>query len=112
MPSGVSAVYRQLLQTVRALPRDPLRPTLQLNETLESAVHRAFGVKQATTATSANEALPLTIAEHIRPEDEALAARALKVLQELKDDKALHAVGDALVIPQIGVPAYKLSLWA
>jgi hypothetical protein len=92
MPSGVSAVYRQLLQTVRALPRDPLRPSLQLNETLESAVNRAFGVKQAATATSANEALPLTIAEHVRPEDEALATRALEVLQELKDDKALHAV--------------------
>ncbi|KAJ9117838.1 hypothetical protein QFC20_000118 [Naganishia adeliensis] len=91
MPTGVSAVYRQLLQIVRALPRDPLRPSLQLNETLESAVNRAFGVKQAATATSANEALPLTIAEHVRPEDEALATKALEVLQELKDDKALHA---------------------
>lgn len=92
MSTGVSAVYRQLLQTVRALPRDPLRPSLQLNETLESAVNRAFGVKQAETATSSNEALPLQIAEHVRSEDEALAIRALQVLRDLKDDKALHAV--------------------
>lgn len=93
MSAGASSIYRQLLQTVHALPRDPLRPTLQLNEMLESTVNRAFGVRQAkTTATSPNEALPLKNVEHVSAEDEALASKALQILNDLKDDKALHAV--------------------
>ena len=96
MSAGASSIYRQLLQTVHALPRDPLRPTLQLNEMLESTVNRAFGVKQPQTATSPNEALPLKNAEIVSAEDEVLARKALRILNDLKDDKALHAVSGAL----------------
>jgi hypothetical protein len=93
MSAGVSALYRQLLQTVRSLPRDPLRPTLQLNETLEATVNRAFGIKQVETVNSStSEALPLKLAEHVSAEDEALASKALQALKDLSDDKALHAV--------------------
>ncbi|KAJ9103911.1 hypothetical protein QFC21_002374 [Naganishia friedmannii] len=92
MSAGVSALYRQLLQTVRSLPRDPLRPTLQLNETLEATVNRAFGIKQVETVNSStSEALPLRLAEHVTVEDEALASKALQALKDLSDDKALHA---------------------
>ncbi|KAJ9123556.1 hypothetical protein QFC24_003771 [Naganishia onofrii] len=92
MSAGVSALYRQLLQTVRSLPRDPLRPTLQLNETLEATVNRAFGIKQVETVNSStSEALPLKLAEHVSAEDEALASKALQALKNLSDDKALHA---------------------
>lgn len=93
MSAGVSAIYRQLLQTVRSLPRDPLRPTLQLNETLEATVNRAFGIKQVETVNSStSEALPLKLAEHVSVEDEALARKALQVLKDLSDDTALHTV--------------------
>jgi hypothetical protein len=95
MSAGASSIYRQLLQTVHALPRDPLRPTLQLNEMLESTINRAFGVRQiqaTTSATSPNEALPLKNVESVSAEDEALASKALQILKDLKEDKALHAV--------------------
>lgn len=47
MSTSISNYYTRLLTLTRSLPRDPLRPTLQLSDAIESAVHRAVGINRS-----------------------------------------------------------------
>lgn len=48
--TSLSQLYVSLLNACRGLPRDPLRPTLQLPDTLEHLVKRTFQIESAATA--------------------------------------------------------------
>jgi hypothetical protein len=47
MSTSISNYYTRLITLTRSLPRDPLRPTLQLSDAIESAVHRAVGINRS-----------------------------------------------------------------
>src|SRR5690349_15567884 len=42
--TSLPQLYVRLITLTRSIPRDPLRPSLQLSDTLEHAVNRALGV--------------------------------------------------------------------
>lgn len=115
-------LYLRLLNLTRSLPRDPLRPTLQLSSTLEAAVHQAFGVDPiprlpssgaggGTSATSAEAVRGLTDspshagavggdgeaalgrARHIDEQGTRLLVQAADALEAIKADKAMREVG-------------------
>lgn len=98
---SVPKLYSQLLTAVRAIPRDPLRPSLQLPQTLETLVQRSF--KRPIPAAEASNAHTQPIKELTSEEVDRLAFgigdltrldRSLKAIQEINQDSAFHKVSD------------------
>jgi hypothetical protein len=96
---SVPGLYSQLLTAVRAIPRDPLRPSLQLPQTLETLVQRSF--KRPIPAAEASNAHTQPIKELSGEEVDRLGFgigdltrldRSLKAIQEINQDSAFHKV--------------------
>ena len=96
---SVPGLYSQLLTAVRAIPRDPLRPSLQLPQTLETLVQRSF--KRPIPAAEASNAHTQPIKELTGEEVDRLGFgigdltrldRSLKAIQEINQDSAFHKV--------------------
>jgi hypothetical protein len=110
--TSVSELYVRILALARSIPRDPLRPSLQLSDTLEHAVHRAFGVDalaqsrrgrgNGITDSSKNEqangvagdAVPINALNgvHFGDEDFKIIQSAVDGLEAIKSDVAMRKV--------------------
>jgi hypothetical protein len=97
---SVPQLYSSLLTAARSIPRDPLRPSLQLPETLETLVQRAF--KRPTPTVGASNAESSAIKELSQEEvtklgfgigDLTRLDRSLKAMQEINQDTAFRKVG-------------------
>ena len=117
---SVPQLYSSLLTAARSIPRDPLRPSLQLPETLETLVQRAF--KRPTPTVGATNAESGAIKELSQEEvtklgfgigDLTRLDRSLKAMQEINQDTAFRKVSPRKTasssvrkgIADLGVPA-------
>ncbi|KAG7531754.1 hypothetical protein FFLO_04123 [Filobasidium floriforme] len=94
---SVPQLYSSLLTAARSIPRDPLRPSLQLPETLETLVQRAF--KRPIPTVGASNAESSAIKELSQEEvtklgfgigDLTRLDRSLKAMQEINQDTAFR----------------------
>ena len=98
---SVPQLYSSLLTAARSIPRDPLRPSLQLPETLETLVQRAF---RRPTPSSGSEGVKASTVKELSQEEVAKLGfgigdltrldRSLKAMQEITQDTAFRKVSD------------------
>jgi hypothetical protein len=128
--TSLSELYVRLLSLARSIPRDPLRPSLQLSDTLEHAVHRAFGVdalaqsrrgggnsiadssKDAQANGVAGDAVPMNGLNGVQfgDEDFKIIQSAVDGLEAIKSDVAMRKVRTSdrtVTLPQH--PSFKLT---
>lgn len=114
---SVTQLYSSLLSAARSIPRDPLRPSLQLPETLETLVQRAF--KRPTPTVGASNAESSAIKELSQEEvtklgfgigDLTRLDRSLKAMQEINQDTAFRKVSPRKIASS-SVPIKESLIW-
>jgi hypothetical protein len=115
---SVPQLYSSLLTAARSIPRDPLRPSLQLPETLETLVQRAF--KRPSPTVGASNAESSAIKELSQEEvtklgfgigDLTRLDRSLKAMQEINQDTAFRKVSPGRKRLSLGSIKSSLTLW-
>lgn len=100
---SVPQLYSSLLTAARSIPRDPLRPSLQLSETVETLVQRAF--RRTTSPAGQDVTKAVTVQQLSKEEVDKLGFgigdltrldRSLKAVQEINQDTAFRKVSHDL----------------